>query len=123
MPELNSFLTKYEQATHSHDFDNVAPLVAKNAVYWFSDGSRHDGINAVRKVFEKNFAKIQNATYSIKNIKWLSATNNLAVCIYDFYWVGEIAGKKVSGNGRGTNVVGKVDGQWQMLHEHLSKKT
>lgn len=46
--ELDTFLEVYEKAANSCDFDNVAPLVAKSAVFWFTDGS-HDGIKNIQR--------------------------------------------------------------------------
>ena len=36
--ELDTFLEAYEKATNSCDFDTVAPLVANDATFWFTDG-------------------------------------------------------------------------------------
>ncbi len=118
--ELNQFLKEYEFATNTHDFGNVAPLLYEKAIYWFSDGS-FIGIDAIRQAFTETWGKIQNEQYQIRNIEWIGAEEKLAVCTYEFEWKGEVNGKKLSGIGRGTNVIGKIGNKWKMLHEHLSK--
>ncbi|MDP2838231.1 MAG: DUF4440 domain-containing protein [Candidatus Moranbacteria bacterium] len=120
--KLDQFLKEYEVATNTHDFDKVAPLLDKDAVYWFSDGS-YIGVNTIRQAFVDTWNKIQNEKYQIRNTQWISVDKKLAVCVYDFYWEGEVDGEKLSGTGRGTNVIGKVGDRWKMLHEHLSKST
>ncbi|WP_199549740.1 nuclear transport factor 2 family protein [Streptomyces sp. N35] len=47
-------------------------------------------------------------------------TTEVAVCRYRFAWTGVIEGQQRSGQGRGTNVIVRRDGEWMMLHEHLS---
>lgn len=119
LEELSLFLKEYELATNSHVFDNVRPLIAEDAVYWFSDGS-HIGIKQIEAAFTETFNKIQDEKYEIKNVKWISLENTSAVCIYNFSWKGVVDGKPKEGHGRGTNVLSKVNGNWVITHEHLS---
>ena len=119
LEEVNAFLKEYEVATNSHVFYNVRPLISENAVYWFSDGT-HIGIKEIENAFTKTFNKIQDEVYSIKDVKWISLESNSAVCIYKFHWRGTVDGKPKEGNGRGTNVLRKINGKWLMVHEHLS---
>jgi ketosteroid isomerase-like protein len=120
MNELDIFSQVYEQATNSHDFEKVKPLIADDAVYWFSDGS-FNGIEAIEKAFNATWERIQNETYSITNVRWISKTDNLGVCLYEFHWGGDINGNKLSGSGRSTNVISKLKTKWQMTHEHLKE--
>lgn len=32
----NDFLREYEQRTNTHCFEDVAPLIAENAIFWFN---------------------------------------------------------------------------------------
>lgn len=118
--ELDTFLEAYEQANNSHIWANVEPFIASDATYWFTDGS-YTGIDEIRQAIEATFAKIQDETYEIGDIKWPVATDSIAVCTYTFHWQGTVDGKQASGNGRGTNVLEKRNGSWQIVHEHLSK--
>jgi ketosteroid isomerase-like protein len=118
--ELTSFVCQYEQATNRHDFDQLAPLIADDATYWFTEGSYH-GLNAIQAAIERTFATILDEVYEITDLKWVAVTDDLAVCRYRFRWSGVVDGKPASGQGRGTNVVTKRNGAWKMSHEHLSR--
>jgi len=118
--ELSAFVKQYEDATNSHDFNNVRPLIAPEAVYFFSNENLF-GIEAIEKAFVSTFNSIKDETYSIKNVRWLAVSEKVAVCVYDFHWVGSVDGERKEGSGRGTNALVKSDGKWLMVHEHLSK--
>jgi ketosteroid isomerase-like protein len=113
------FLREYERRTNTHCFENVAPLIANNALFWFNDGS-FQGKDAIKQAFENTWAYIQEEQYSIDNVQWLVNEANSAVCTYIFHWQGISDGRKVQGIGRGTSVLRKVDARWQVVHEHLS---
>jgi ketosteroid isomerase-like protein len=118
--ELTAFMTRYERATNSHDIDRVAPLIAEDATYWFSDGS-YAGLGAIRGAIERTFATIQNEVYGIEDLEWIVLAADHAVCRYRFFWRGVVDGRPRSGQGRGTNVIVRCDdGEWRMRHEHLS---
>lgn len=117
--ELTSFMARYEQANNSHDIDRVAPLIAEDATYWFSDGS-YQGIAAITSAIERTFASIRDEVYQISELEWVVLSREAAVCRYRFRWEGLIDGTPKSGRGRGTNVITRCDGTWRMLHEHLS---
>lgn len=114
-----AFVRAYEQATNSHDLTRLAPLIAADAVYWFSDGS-HRGRDAVLAAIAETFATIRDEVYRIDDLEWITADHGQAVCRYRFTWTGTVDGQPKSGTGRGTNVLVNSDGTWQMLHEHLS---
>lgn len=118
--ELTQFVQAYEQATNRHDFDELVPLIADDATYWFAEGSYH-GIAAIRTAIERTFATILDEVYRIEDLEWVATTDELGVFRYHFRWNGLVDGKPVSGQGRGTNVVVKRNGAWKMLHEHLSR--
>lgn len=123
MPEPTTaptaFIRAYEQATNSHDIAQLTPLIASDAVYWFTDGS-HRGRDAVLAAISQTFATIRDEVYQINELELIATDSNQAVCRYHFAWTGIVDGQPRSGSGRGTNVLIKNDGAWQMLHEHLS---
>lgn len=117
--ELTAFLRRYEQANNSHEIDRVVPLIAEDAVYWFSDGS-YRGLDEITGAIERTFDAIHDEKYEIKDLEWVVLVPDHAVCRYRFFWTGVVDGQPQSGEGRGTNVIVKRDGAWKMLHEHLS---
>ena len=116
---LTSFIDTYERATNSHDTAQLAPLIAHDAVYWFTDGS-HRGREAILSAIADTFTAIRDETYRIYDLEWIVADDNQAVCRYRFSWTGIINGHPRSGGGRGTNVLIRSGDSWQVLHEHLS---
>ena len=117
--DLDVFVKEYESATNSHIVELVAPLIAKDATYWFTDGS-YVGRDAICGALGRTFGLIQDETYEIQDVEWVAATDGAACFRYSFHWTGVVNGETRSGSGRGTNVVVKRDGSWKMLHEHLS---
>lgn len=120
MDELNQFLLSYEQAANSRDFDQVAPLIAEDATFWFTNGV-FIGNAAIRAAFEDTWATIQDEVYSIVDVQWAGRAATLAVCTYSFRSDGTVDGQRQIYDGHGTNVIEKRDGRWVMVHEHLSR--
>lgn len=117
--ELNLFIQLYEDATNSHDFDQVERLLTEDAQYFFSDGT-YQGLAEIRAVFERNWETIKEEVYRIRDVNWMAVSESVAVCTYIFQWQGYFHGELKSGEGRGTNVLVKHNGQWLINHEHLS---
>ncbi|MFD8386811.1 nuclear transport factor 2 family protein [Streptomyces sp. NPDC059679] len=82
---LTEFIRAYEQATNSHDITRLVPLIAPEAVYWFSDGS-HRGREAVLSAITKTFATIRDEIYEINDLEWIAHSDDHAVCRYRFTW-------------------------------------
>lgn len=112
-------LRMYEEATNTHVFDHVAPLISDDAVYFFSDETV-TGLESLKRYFEKTWSLIQDETYAIDHVEWITAGETTAVCVYQFHWTGKVNGRLREGSGRGTNVLKKLNGHWKMAHEHLS---
>ena len=118
-PSVIDFMRDYERLTNRHDIQQLAPLIAEDATYWFSDGS-HAGRAAVLAAIGETFETIQDEMYSIANLEVVAEEPNLSVVRYRFQWSGTVGGSPRSGEGRGTNVIVRRGGRWLMLHEHLS---
>ena len=117
--ELTAFMAAYERANNSHDISRVVPMIATDATYWFTDGS-YTGRDAIAAAVKTTFAAIRDEVYEIRDLEWVVTGDDTAVCRYRFSWKGVVDGRPRSGEGRGTNVLVKRSGKWQMLHEHLS---
>lgn len=110
---------EYIRRTNTHNFDAVAPVVQKQAVYWFRD-NEYSGIDAVRASFDATWAIVKDERYSVHDVRWLARTPDTAVVLYGYCWSGLVDGKPRSGGGRGTNVLLLDQGAWRVAHEHLS---
>lgn len=117
--ELTEFMRAYETANNEHDVGLVAPMIAHDASYWFTDGS-YRGLAQVADAISRTFATIKDETYTISDLHWIVVTAEHAVCRYRFSWAGVIGGERRSGQGRGTSVISRRGGRWQITHEHLS---
>lgn len=113
------FLAEYIRRTNTHRFDEVAPLIAEDAVFWFSSGTFH-GVAAIRAAFERTLAAIQDEDYAIEDVEWIAADEPTAACLYTFRWRGLIDGAAREGSGRGTTVMRHDGRRWLIVHEHLS---
>jgi ketosteroid isomerase-like protein len=117
----NEFMRKYESASDTHDLNTVLSMIDDDAVYFFSNESVHIGKAHIETVLAHNFELIQDEAYSIENLTWLAESEEVAACVYDYVWSGTINGESVSGSGRGTTVLKRFDGDWKVIHEHLSR--
>ena len=84
-----------------------------------AEREKHPGVR-IKMAIERTFATIHDEVYEITDLEWVALGMEHAVCRYRFSWTGVIDGQPRSGRGRGTNVVIRRDGEWRMLHEHLS---
>jgi ketosteroid isomerase-like protein len=115
------FLPIYETALATQQWENVSPLIHEDCVATFSEGT-YKGKAEVEQAFRRTFALIQDEAYSISNVHWVQKTDTTAVLVYNFSWSGIINGKPASGSGRGSSVLTKQDGRWQLICEHLGPK-
>ncbi|MBS1165321.1 MAG: nuclear transport factor 2 family protein [Proteobacteria bacterium] len=110
----------YETRVNLRRFDEVAPLISSEAVFWFTDGTYH-GIDAIKAAFEETWRKLQNEVYWLEDVDWIAMSDTAASCTYRFRWKADIDGKTYEGDGRGTTVLRKEGAQWKIVHEHLSR--
>jgi len=118
MSSPEQFIHQYEKALATQQWENVAPLIHEDCVATFSEGT-YKGKAEVEQAFRRTFALIQDETYAISNVHWVQKTETIAVLVYNFSWSGVINGQAASGSGRGTSVLTKQDGEWQLICEHL----
>ncbi|MCZ9881450.1 nuclear transport factor 2 family protein [Arthrobacter sp. B2a2-09] len=119
MNELTDVMRGYEAANNTHDIERVLPYIAKDATYWFSDGS-HEGLDQARAAIEATFRAIQDEKYVVDELTWVLVQEDAAVCRYRFSWTGIVEGQQQSGKGRGTNVFIRTHEAWQIVHEQLT---
>ena len=112
-------LKQYEEALATQDFSQIKPLISDEAVFWFNDGS-FEGLREIEEAFDTSFSLIKEERYWISDENWVCVSDDNAVCVYQFNWEGLIDGDRASGFGRGTSVLSKINGEWKIVHEHLS---
>ncbi|WP_227396083.1 YybH family protein [Jeotgalibacillus aurantiacus] len=111
---------EYINATNTHDFNNVRKHLHDDALYWFTNKTCVTP-SEIQAYFETTWEVIRDEEYWATDIRWLHADEQSATCVYAYHYRGIYDGKPVSGSGRATNVF-KVDddGDWKLIHEHLS---
>lgn len=112
-------MAAYAERINRHDFELLTPLIDDNATFWFSSGS-YRGMEAARAAFERTWQRLADETYWLEDLRWIAKADEAACCIYSFHWQTTLEGQIIRGSGRGTTVLGKRDGIWRILHEHLS---
>lgn len=118
--ELETFLEAYEKAANSRDFNTVAPFIADDAAFWFTNGV-FDGKENIREAFENTWRDIQNEEYAIADVRWIATNYWMSACTYRFKSDGIVDGKRQVYEGKGTNVLRRISGSWRIVHEHLSR--
>ncbi len=112
-------LERYRALINRHRFEELAPLIDADAVFWFNDGSFGDH-DAIRAAFEATWARYPGERYWLEDVSWIASSSEVASCLYRFRWTAIIDGRTASGGGRGTTVMRCTDGLWRIIHEHLS---
>lgn len=115
------FISKYEIALASQSWLQVAPLVHKDAIVTFSDGSKYEGIDKIKIAFERNFSIIKSEKYQVLNVQWNRKEENEASYTFEFHWSGYIDDELMSGSGKGACALVKVDGDWLLWREMLNR--
>jgi ketosteroid isomerase-like protein len=110
---------KYKVEINKHNFDTLEPLITEDCKFWFSSGT-FEGLEQTRRAFEKTWGMIKEEVYTITDPKWISESDQAAVCTYTFHWKGLINGEPGEGKGRGTSCFRKEGDSWKIVHEHLS---
>lgn len=117
--EAAKVLSRYGEVINSHSFDDVAPLIAEDAVFWFGDGS-HVGLPAIRGAFEATWGRLADEVYWLEDVRWMAQGDDAASCVYCFHWQATVDGESRTGSGRGTSVLARRAAGWKIVHEHLS---
>lgn len=112
-------LEKYIAATNTHDFKNVKAIIAPDAVYWFTNKTCTNTAD-IQAFFEQTWEMIQDEVYKASDVNWLAVDHDAAACTYTYHWEGFYKGEFKKGSGRATNVFKRIEGEWKLVHEHLS---
>jgi len=115
----HNVLKRYATQINEHKFSAVEGLISDGAIFWFSSGTFR-GKKQIQAAFEKTWSIIQNEVYWLTDIEWIASDETSAVCVYTFHWKGIVGSQEKEGLGRGTSIIRREDGNWRIVHEHLS---
>ncbi len=117
------FLHRFEVIAGQEDFDLVEPMIHPRAFFRFNDGD-FLGRQAIRAVFEKTWAGspgVKKDRFYLTDIVVLSTDQASASATYTYNWEGRQDGRPFRIQGRGTRVLVMAQGDFQIIHEHLSR--
>ena len=118
-----AFLTHFEALAEREDFALIQDLIAENAYFRFNDGD-FVGRPAIQAVFEKTWRgdpTVKKARFYLTDIVVLSTDQRTATATYTYNWEGSQEGRSFTIKGRGTRVLEYENGQFRIVHEHLSR--
>ncbi len=117
------FLEHFEALAQQEDFSLLRDLIDERAFYRFSDGD-FVGHAAIQAAFEKTWRgdpTVVKARFYLSDIVVLTTDEASASATYTWHWEGSQGAQRFGIQGRGTRVLVRRDGQWRIVHEHLSR--
>jgi len=120
---VTQFLHRFEALALQEDFNLIRHLIDERAVFRFNDGDFF-GRDAIQAAFEKTWRgdpSVKKARFYLSDIVVLTTDAASATATYTYNWEGSQAGKSFSITGRGTRVLRFEQGEFRIVHEHLSR--
>ena len=117
------FLNRFEALAEKEDFNLIRDMIDEQAVFRFNDGD-FVGRQAIQAVFEKTWRgdpSVKKVRFYLSDIVVLTTDHSTATTTYTYNWEGSQAGREFKIRGRGTRVLLRVNGQFRIIHEHLSR--
>ncbi len=117
------FLHHFEALALQEDFSLLQHLIAERAVFRFNDGD-FVGHAAIQVAFEKSWRgdpTVKKARFYLTDIVVLSTDLQSASATYTYNWEGAQGDQAFKIQGRGTRVLVLNNGQFSIVHEHLSR--
>ena len=117
------FLNLFEAVAAKEDFNLICDMIDEQAVFRFNDGD-FVGRQAIQAVFEKTWRgdpSVKKVRFYLSDIVVLTTDHSTASATYTYHWEGSQAGREFKIRGRGTRVLRRENGQFRIVHEHLSR--
>jgi SnoaL-like domain len=118
-----AFLHRFEALGEKEDFALIREMIDENAYFRFNDGD-FIGRVAIQAVFEKTWRgdpSVKKAQFYLTDIVVLTTDSKTATATYTYNWEGSQVDKSFTIRGRGTRVLAYVNGEFKIVHEHLSR--
>lgn len=117
--ELETFLEAYGRAVSTKDFSNVAPFIADDASFWFTNRN-FEGKGNIRNAIEEAWKRIQDVACTPLNVQWIATSYRVASCTYTFKADDTASCEHQVYRIKGTRVLARLNGSWRIVHEHQS---
>jgi ketosteroid isomerase-like protein len=121
--DVVQFLHGFEALAEKEDFNLIRDKIHERAYFRFNDGDFR-GRDAIQAVFEKTWRgdpSVKKARFYLSDIVVVTMDQKTATATYTYNWEGSQGDKQFRIQGRGTRVLTRASGQWQIVHEHLSR--
>src|SRR6266404_1490692 len=108
------FMKEYELSNQAHDLARVRSLIAADALFWFSNGTAHPGIERIADAIQQNFATIEDDHYEIGPVRWLVRADTCRFAAIRFDGPAKSAGspRKARAAERRCSKNATADGSW-----------
>ncbi len=116
------FLGRFDTVAAEEDFTLLQDMIHEHAFFRLHDGD-HVGKSAIRKVFESIWqaaSGVRRERFHLSDIQVVTVDDKSATATYTYHWEGSLGRQSLHMQGRGIRVMVLVDGQLQIIHEHLS---
>jgi ketosteroid isomerase-like protein len=111
----------FTAALIGRDMSAALPLVADDAIFFYSNGTTLQGKEAFAATMTANWQRISDYKYETRDPVWTLETGDAAAVVYAFSWSAKVGDNAVSGNGRATRIFRREGSAWLLTHEHLSQ--
>jgi len=119
--EVFEFFERYEEASATESFANVAGMIHPKALFRFNDGD-YRGLYAIQGAFESTWAQdVKDERYYLSDVEVMYVDTNSAAATFQFHWSGIGAQGAFQIVGRGTSLLVRHDGKLKLIVEHLSR--
>ena len=120
---VTTFLVEFERLAEGEDFDLIRDFIDEQAYFRFNDGD-FVGRTAIQAVFEKTWRgdpSVKKARFYLTDIVVLTVDLRTACATYTWNWEGSQGESQFTIRGRGTRVLTFEQGNFRIVHEHLSR--
>jgi ketosteroid isomerase-like protein len=120
--EIRQLYAGWFDGTAAKDIDAVMTHITDNVVSYEHDAPlQYVGIDAVRDVCQRGFdVSTGQIQWGITDLQILIRDDIAVTWGLNHMQVQAPDGKTIDGYSRGTRIFQKIDGQWQMIHQHVS---
>ncbi|MBD2701465.1 nuclear transport factor 2 family protein [Spirosoma sp. BT702] len=120
--EIRQIYTGWFKGTAAKDIDAVMANVAPNVISYEHDSPlQYVGIDAVREVCQHGFdVSDGELEWDIPDLQILVRDDVAISWGLNHMQVRQPDGTTIDGYSRGTRIFQKLNGQWQMIHQHVS---
>jgi len=114
--ELDTFRDVYEASFRERSLDELRPLIAEDATFWFGSGV-YEGRDAVREALQNMWKQAPDSGFAFSDRRWIATNYWVSSCAYRMS--GKVPVEISTEPGTlVTCVMRRIQGSWRIAHEH-----